>query len=80
LLPRNLDETRINYSQEIRAINKHLACIYANTNVIFKDIGTELINKHGTIDATIMPDGLHLNRNGYEIIGPKLKGIIDDLW
>ena len=80
LLPRNLDGTGINYPQRIRAINKQLACFYANTNVIFKDIGIELINKHGTVDATIMPDGLHLNRDGYEIFGPKIKNIIDKIW
>jgi platelet-activating factor acetylhydrolase IB subunit beta/gamma len=80
LLPRNLDETRINYPQKIVDINNQLAYKYANTHIIFMDIGADLINEYGTVDAAIMPDGLHLNRNGYEIIGPRLKGIIDEFW
>ena len=80
LLPRNLNETGINYPQRIRDINNQLAGIYTNTKVIFRDIGTDLINEHETVDAAIMPDGLHLNANGYDIIGPKLKDIIDELW
>jgi platelet-activating factor acetylhydrolase IB subunit beta/gamma len=80
LLPRNVNETGINYARKIGRINRQLDSLYANTGISFRDIGTDLINEHGTVSDTIMPDGLHLNNNGYEIIGPTLRGIIEELW
>jgi platelet-activating factor acetylhydrolase IB subunit beta/gamma len=80
LLPRNVNETGINYAQRIGRINRQLDSLYAKTEITYRDIGTDLINEQGVVSDTIMPDGLHLNSNGYEIIGPKLRGIIDELW
>jgi platelet-activating factor acetylhydrolase IB subunit beta/gamma len=80
LLPRNTNETGINYAEKIGWINRRLNSLYANTEIAYKDIGTELTNKQGIVSDTIMPDGLHLNGSGYEIIGPKLREIIDELW
>jgi platelet-activating factor acetylhydrolase IB subunit beta/gamma len=80
LLPRNVNETGINYARKIGRINEQLASLYANTEITYRDIGTDLINEQGAVSDMIMPDGLHLNSNGYEIIGPKLKSIIDELW
>jgi lysophospholipase L1-like esterase len=80
LLPRNINETGINYAQKITRINSQLASLYAGSEIIYEDIGTDLINEQGVVNDTIMPDGLHLNANGYEIIGPKLRAIIDNLW
>ena len=80
LLPRNVNETGINYAQKIDRINRHLDSLYADTEITYRDIGTDLINEQGVVSDTIMPDGLHLNANGYEIIGPKLRDIIDELW
>jgi platelet-activating factor acetylhydrolase IB subunit beta/gamma len=80
LLPRNVNETGIDYSRKIGRINGQLDSLYANTGIIYRDIGKELINQQGAVSDTIMPDGLHLNGHGYEIIGPKLRVIIDELW
>ena len=80
LLPRNVNEAGINYAQKIGRINRQLDSLYANTEITYRDIGTDLINEQGVVSDTIMPDGLHLNSNGYKIIGPKLRGIIDELW
>jgi platelet-activating factor acetylhydrolase IB subunit beta/gamma len=80
LLPRNVNETGINYAQKIVRINGRLDSLFANTEITYRDIGTDLIIEQGVVSDTIMPDGLHLNSNGYEIIGPKLRGIIDELW
>jgi platelet-activating factor acetylhydrolase IB subunit beta/gamma len=80
LLPRNVNETGINYARKIHQINGQLNSQYANTGITYKDIGSNLINEQGVVSDKIMPDGLHLNRNGYEIIGLKLRGIIDELW
>ncbi len=80
LLPRNTNATGINYARKIGRINGQLESLYANTGVTYRDVGKELLNEQGVVNDTIMPDGLHLNRHGYEIIGPKLRGIIDELW
>jgi platelet-activating factor acetylhydrolase IB subunit beta/gamma len=80
LLPRNINETGINYARKIGRINGQLHALYANTEITYRDIGTDLINGQGAVSDTIMPDGLHLNNRGYEIIGPLLRGIIDELW
>ena len=42
--------------------------------------GTFLLNEHGVVSNTTMPEGQHLNNAGYEIIGPELKNIIDEFW
>jgi platelet-activating factor acetylhydrolase IB subunit beta/gamma len=80
LLPRNVNETGINYAQKIGRINRQLDSLYADTEIIYRDIGTDLINEQGVVSDSLMPDGLHLNSNGYEIIGLQLKGILDELW
>jgi len=80
LLPRNVNETGINYARKIGRINGQLHSLYANTVITYRDIGTDLLNPQGTVSDTIMPDGLHLNSAGYEIIGPTLRGIIEELW
>ena len=86
LLPRNRNETDIDYIRKISRINSQLHAFYANSQIAFRDIGTLLLNEQGVLNGhdvvsnTIMPDGLHLNRAGYEIIGPELKKIIDELW
>ena len=80
LLPRNINETGINYVQKIGRINRQLDSLYASSEVIYRDIGADLTDEQGVVGDTIMPDGLHLNGNGYGIIGPKLRVIIDELW
>jgi platelet-activating factor acetylhydrolase IB subunit beta/gamma len=80
LLPRNINERGINYARKIGRINGQIDTLFANTGITYRDIGKDLINEQGVVSDSIMPDGLHLNRNGYEIIGPKLIAIIDELW
>ncbi len=80
LLPRNSAEAGINYGQKIVGINRQLAVRYAGTKIIFKDIGAMLMNEQGRVNEAIMPDGLHLNGEGYELIGPKLREIIEGVW
>jgi platelet-activating factor acetylhydrolase IB subunit beta/gamma len=80
LLPRNGNEAGPNYAQRIAEINGRLGRRYVNSDILFRDIGADLVNKEGMVNEAIMPDGLHLNRAGYKIIGPKLKAIIEELW
>jgi platelet-activating factor acetylhydrolase IB subunit beta/gamma len=80
LLPRNINETRIDYARKIGRINGRMDSLFAGTGIAYRDIGKDLLNGKGAVSGTIMPDGLHLNRNGYDIIGPKLREIIDEWW
>jgi platelet-activating factor acetylhydrolase IB subunit beta/gamma len=81
LLPRNRNETGLDYARKIGEINKRLRGQYANTEgILFRDVGSDLINAEGIVNEAIMPDGLHLNRAGYEVVGPRLKAIIEELW
>jgi platelet-activating factor acetylhydrolase IB subunit beta/gamma len=80
LLPRYNIETGINYARKIGRINGLMDSLLAHSGIMYRDIGKDLPNEHGVVSDTIMPDGLHLNRNGYEIIGPKLRRIIDEWW
>jgi lysophospholipase L1-like esterase len=61
-------------------INRQLDALYAGSEIIYRDIGADLVNEQGIVSDTIMPDGLHLDGNGYKVIGPMLKDIIDELW
>jgi lysophospholipase L1-like esterase len=70
----------INYARKIDRINGRLDALYANSEIIYRDIGADLVNEQGVVSETIMPDGLHLDGNGYKVIGPKLIEIIDELW
>jgi len=80
LLPRNDDGTGVPYGRMIGEINRRLALRYARTEIHFRNIGTGLADAAGTVDAAVMPDGIHLNRAGYELVGPRLKAILDELW
>ena len=63
LLPRNVNETGIDYVQKIGRINRQLDTLYANTEITYIDIGIDLINDQVVVSDTTMPDGLHLNGN-----------------
>lgn len=80
LLPRNRNETGIDYAQKIGWINSQLQAFYTDSPVAFRDLGPILVNEHGEVSEIIMPDGLHLNYAGYEVIGPELKNIIEEFW
>ena len=80
LLPRNNNETGIDFAQKINKINNELRTKFWGAEREFKDIGADLIDEKGIVRQAIMPDGLHLNYQGYEVIGPILKSIIDELW
>jgi lysophospholipase L1-like esterase len=80
LLPRNHTEAGKNYGKKIARINRQLTARFAGTEITFKDIGAILMNEKGRVSNAIMPDGLHLNDKGYELIGPELRKIIEGIW
>jgi platelet-activating factor acetylhydrolase IB subunit beta/gamma len=80
LLPRNADGSGLDYSALIGEINGRIRGRLEGTDIVFRDIGADLAGGDGKVDETIMPDGLHLNRAGYEVIGPRIKSILEELW
>ncbi|HHU50228.1 MAG TPA: hypothetical protein GXZ36_00160 [Firmicutes bacterium] len=80
LLPRNLDDQGIDYNAKITAINQKLQAYCAEHQVRFAEIGGVLPQRDGQVEASVMPDGLHLNEEGYELIGPELVRYIEELW
>jgi lysophospholipase L1-like esterase len=42
----------------------------------YEYFGDKLLGRNGRIDKTIMPDGLHLNEEGYQRAGPLIQEII----
>lgn len=80
LLPRNPDDQGIDYNSRIAEINRKLKIYCADHQVRFAEISGVLPQTDGKVDASVMPDGLHLNENGYELIGPELVLYIEELW
>jgi lysophospholipase L1-like esterase len=72
ILPRGTlpeDEVR----QRVKQANQRLAVFAQQKNMIFMDIGTQLLNPNGTLNPEIMPDGLHLSAKGYAIWAQALR-------
>lgn len=80
LLPRVPDASGIDYREKITRINQALERAYAHSDVYYRDIGADLVGEDGLVSETIMPDGLHLNHQGYRVVGPLLVDIIEELW
>jgi lysophospholipase L1-like esterase len=52
---------------KLKEVNARIARLDDGVRVRFLDIGPRFVNEDGTISPEIMPDFLHLNRNGYRI-------------
>jgi lysophospholipase L1-like esterase len=76
LLPREKDENGNDCLKRIEKINQELFVKAKLNNYQYEYFGDKLLGKDGTIDRTIMPDGLHLNEEGYKIAGPLIQRII----
>lgn len=76
LLPREKDENGNDCQARIQKINKALSTRSRLGNYRYEYFGDKLLEKDGRIDKTIMPDGLHLNEEGYKLAGPLLREII----
>jgi lysophospholipase L1-like esterase len=76
LLPREKDENGNDCQVRIETINKALSTRSTLGNYQYEYFGDQLLGKDGRIDKTIMPDGLHLNEEGYKLAGPLIQEII----
>lgn len=63
-------------------INQALAKLDDGSHIFFLDIGSQFIEKDGSISKSIMPDALHPNEAGYKIwanaMEPKLKELLGE--
>jgi lysophospholipase L1-like esterase len=58
----------------VGAINERLRPLADGTRVKWLDLGARFVEPDGTIPARLMPDGLHLSGEGYEVWAAGLKG------
>lgn len=76
LLPREKDENGNDCMMRIEKINRALCTRSKRNNYQYEYFGDKLLGNNGMIDKTIMPDGIHLNKAGYELAGPLIQKII----
>jgi lysophospholipase L1-like esterase len=55
------------FRASIREINTHLQAFADDSRVFYMDIGDRFLEPDGTLPASVMPDGLHPNTEGYRI-------------
>lgn len=80
LLPRNPDGQGMDYNIKIDQINEKLKAFCTDNHICFAELGGVLPRADGKVDHCVMPDGLHLNEKGYELIGSELVRYIEELW
>ncbi len=76
LLPREKDENGQDCMARIAGINTELRARSKPNHYEYEYFGDGLLRDDGLIDKTIMPDGLHLNAEGYKLAGPLIRQII----
>lgn len=76
LLPREKDENGNDCMARIEKINEALSTKSKLNHYQYEYFGDKLLGNNGVIDKTIMPDGLHLNEEGYKLAGPLIQEII----
>jgi lysophospholipase L1-like esterase len=79
IFPRRPDEHSNDYNEKIRAVNCILSAELPKSGALFEDVGGILLDKDGQANLSLMPDGLHLDHNGYTVLGPVLVRILDDI-
>jgi lysophospholipase L1-like esterase len=66
----------------LKAVNEKIAKLSDGSHVQFLDIGAAFLNEDGTISRKIMPDFLHLSREGYrkwaDAMEPTLWSMLDE--
>ena len=77
LYPRNPDDKGIDYNGMIRNINPGLESFCAGRGYRFLDFSALLLDGGGRVRESVQPDGLHLNDEGYRLIGPVLEREIE---
>jgi lysophospholipase L1-like esterase len=75
IIPMNVSSGSRFLNDDVRAYNSYiqntLVPKYENLgrNVSFVDQYRNFVNPNGTINATLLPDGVHPNQAGYDLMG-----------
>ena len=64
---------------KIAEVNAGLAKLDDGDRTRFLDIGPRLLSPDGTLSPDVMPDGLHINRKGYEIWAEAMQPLLDSM-
>jgi len=75
IFPRNNDEDGTNYNASIVQINAALNAAVREgvlPRTTYEDFGSLLLGKDGRLKPELTPDGLHMNAEGYKVLGPEL--------
>ncbi|TKG97418.1 acetylhydrolase [Puteibacter caeruleilacunae] len=64
---------RRDMEQRIAKLNQQIARIAASENVSYVNVGKSFLNEAGKINESLFSDGLHPNKEGYEILSEGLK-------
>jgi platelet-activating factor acetylhydrolase IB subunit beta/gamma len=81
LYPRRTSETGFVYAERIPTVNVGLARLCERRKIRFVDLGFLLSGKGGAgqPDPNLVPDGTHLDHNGYEAVGPELAKVLSSM-
>ena len=74
----NLSETNKRPNKEIKKINKNLENYCKDNNITFIDIYSKLIDEEGELNLDYTVDGLHLSKEGYDIVSKTLMPYIKE--
>lgn len=79
ILPRG-ENANAPFRASIQRINSSVAKSYdKGITVQYLDIGDKFLRKDGTLPKDVMPDGLHPNARGYEIIAKAILPVVRDM-
>lgn len=65
--------------KKIQEVNQVLRLLHNGKNVFFLDIGERFLESNGSISKRIMPDYLHLSKEGYSIFADAIRDEIREL-
>jgi len=77
ILPRRDDKTGLT---KTGPVNKVLTTRFSGTNyVTFRDLGAPFLNSDGTPESSLFSDGVHINANGYKLLGTQIRAELTKL-
>lgn len=66
------------YRKQIEEVNRRLPAIGGDGQVVYIDCGAPFLLPDGEVDRRLMPDGIHPNAAGYEILTAAIKAALGD--
>jgi len=73
------EKEREQINQKIRKVNKTISGLDDGNSVKYLDVGAGFLNSDGTLPKTVMPDLLHPNEKGYQILADAIFPTVKDM-